>query len=70
MSTDYAFEGWLGKDKSAAEGNMTWGEYRPKRFEETDVDIKVSESSCMWIVMAHGRPRSSAVASAGATFIP
>ncbi|KAL1841804.1 hypothetical protein VTJ49DRAFT_6557 [Mycothermus thermophilus] len=43
MSTqDYKFEGWLGFDKSAADGNMQWAEFEPKPWEETDVDIKVT----------------------------
>jgi D-arabinose 1-dehydrogenase-like Zn-dependent alcohol dehydrogenase len=42
MSTDYKFEGWLGLDQSAAEGNMKWAEFEPKPWEETDVDIKIS----------------------------
>ncbi|KAH6621659.1 chaperonin 10-like protein [Chaetomium sp. MPI-SDFR-AT-0129] len=41
-SIDYKFEGWLGLDKSASEGNMQWAEFEPKPWEETDVDIKVS----------------------------
>ncbi|KAK1751000.1 chaperonin 10-like protein [Echria macrotheca] len=43
MSTQpYKFEGWLGYDASAAEGNMKWGEFEPKRWEETDIDIKIT----------------------------
>lgn len=41
-ATDYKFEGWLGLDPSAAEGNMKWGEFEPKPWEETDVDIKIT----------------------------
>jgi hypothetical protein len=41
-STEYKFEGWLGHDTSAAEGKMQWGEYEPKPWEETDVDIKIT----------------------------
>ena len=41
-SADYKFEGWLGLDPSSAEGNMKWGEFEPKPWEETDVDIKIS----------------------------
>lgn len=40
--TDYKFEGWMGLDPSAGEGNMVWQEFQPKEWEETDVDIKVS----------------------------
>ncbi|KAK3320399.1 chaperonin 10-like protein [Cercophora scortea] len=39
---EYKFEGWLGYDSSAAQGNMIWGEYEPKPWEETDVDIKIT----------------------------
>lgn len=39
---DYKFEGWMGYDKSAADGNLVWTEFDPKEWEETDVDIKVS----------------------------
>ncbi|KAK0634235.1 alcohol dehydrogenase-like protein [Bombardia bombarda] len=41
-ATDYKFEGWLGMDASAAEGKMVWGEFEPKAWEETDVDIKIT----------------------------
>ena len=43
-STDYQFEGWLGHDQSAAEGNMTWGPFEPKPFEETDIGIQITHS--------------------------
>jgi hypothetical protein len=43
MSTDYKFQGWMGLDKSADKGNMKWQEYEPKKWEETDVDIQVSQ---------------------------
>lgn len=42
IMSDYKFEGWVGLDKSAAEGQMVWQEFEPKAWEETDVDIKVS----------------------------
>ncbi|KAK3312030.1 chaperonin 10-like protein [Apodospora peruviana] len=41
-ATDYKFEGWLGLDASAADGKMVWGEFEPKPWEETDVDIKIT----------------------------
>jgi hypothetical protein len=40
--SSYKFEGWLGKDKFADQGKMVWGEFEPKAWEETDVDIKVT----------------------------
>ncbi|KAL8971918.1 MAG: hypothetical protein Q9197_003024 [Variospora fuerteventurae] len=42
MSTNYELEGWMGLDPSAAEGNMKWQGYEPKRWQETDVDIKIT----------------------------
>lgn len=39
--TDYKFEGWLGLDEASALGNMQWGEFEPKPWEETDIDIKI-----------------------------
>ncbi|KAF2166918.1 hypothetical protein M409DRAFT_54683 [Zasmidium cellare ATCC 36951] len=41
-STDYKFEGWLGHDPSSVKGNMKWGEFEPKKWDEDDVDIKIS----------------------------
>ncbi|KAK6223567.1 cinnamyl alcohol dehydrogenase [Colletotrichum tabaci] len=43
-TTEYKFEGWLGLDKSAADGNMVWREFEPKPWEETDVDLRVTHS--------------------------
>ena len=40
--TDYKFEGWLGEDKSSVKGNMKWGAFEPKKWEEDDVDIEIS----------------------------
>lgn len=42
--TDYKFEGWQGNDAESANGNMTWGEFQPKKWEDDDVDIKVTHS--------------------------
>ncbi len=42
MGSNYKFEGWLGHDKKAAEGNMQWGPYEPKKRSEDDVDIEIS----------------------------
>lgn len=42
MSTDYKFSGWMGKDKTADQGNMVWEEFEPKTWTEDDVDIKVT----------------------------
>ena len=41
---DYKFEGWLGYDKDSANGKLVWGEFEPKPWEETDVDIRVTHS--------------------------
>ena len=40
--TDYKFEGWMGLDTSASQGNMVWQEFEPKTWEETDIDIKIT----------------------------
>lgn len=42
MSGNYKFQGWLGLDKESAQGKMVWQEFEPKKFEETDVDIKIT----------------------------
>lgn len=42
MSADYKFQGWLGHDPSAADGNMKWEAYEPKKWEESDIDIKIT----------------------------
>ena len=42
MSVPEKFEGWLGLDPSSVEGNMKWGEFEPKKWEEDDVDIEIS----------------------------
>ncbi|KAL4861395.1 hypothetical protein BDV12DRAFT_191112 [Aspergillus spectabilis] len=42
MPTDNKFWGWLGLDSDSANGNMVWGEYEPKPFETTDIDIKIT----------------------------
>lgn len=44
LDYDYKFEGWMGLDASAAEGNMVWKEYEPKPWEESDVDIRITHS--------------------------
>jgi alcohol dehydrogenase (NADP+) len=36
------FQGWVAHDPSAADGNMKWGSYTPKEFEETDVEMEIS----------------------------
>lgn len=42
MTSPAQFNGWLGHDKSAANGNMTWSSFTPKPFNAIDIDIKVS----------------------------
>ncbi|EEY19043.1 NADP-dependent alcohol dehydrogenase [Verticillium alfalfae VaMs.102] len=42
MAPDYQFEGWMGEDESSAEGNMVWEKYDPKKWEETDIDIRIT----------------------------
>ncbi|KAI9707947.1 MAG: hypothetical protein M1820_004366 [Bogoriella megaspora] len=36
------FEGWMGLDSSSAEGKMVWQAYEPKKWEETDIDIRIT----------------------------
>ncbi|KAL5116284.1 hypothetical protein ACEQ8H_005842 [Pleosporales sp. CAS-2024a] len=36
------FQGWVAHDPSAAEGNMKWGGFTPKTFEETDIEMDIS----------------------------
>lgn len=39
---DYKFQGWLGYSPKAAEGEMKWDTYEPKKWTENDVDIKIT----------------------------
>ncbi|OAQ88789.1 NADP-dependent alcohol dehydrogenase [Purpureocillium lilacinum] len=41
-NSNYKFEGWVGEDEASAEGKMVWKDYEPKKFEETDVDIRIT----------------------------
>lgn len=36
------FEGWVGLDKSSAQGNMVWQEFEPKTFTDDDVDVRLA----------------------------
>jgi alcohol dehydrogenase (NADP+) len=36
------FQGWMGLDKSAAEGKMKFQAFEPKPFKEEDIDIKIT----------------------------
>jgi alcohol dehydrogenase (NADP+) len=42
MTSPAQFHGWLGHDKTAADGSMTWSSFDPKSFNPIDIDIKVS----------------------------
>jgi alcohol dehydrogenase (NADP+) len=42
MTSPSEFHGWLGHDRTAAQGNMTWSSSKPKPFDDIDIDIKVS----------------------------
>jgi alcohol dehydrogenase (NADP+) len=42
MSEDYKFKGWLGLDKTSAQGTLEWREYTPRTWSEELVDIEVS----------------------------
>jgi len=41
-SSPLEFHGWIGRDKTAAQGTMTWSAFPPKPFHEIDVDVKIS----------------------------
>lgn len=43
MSTDYTFKGWQGHGKDAI-GNMTYGEFNPRPWNEDLVDIEISHA--------------------------
>ncbi|TEA12103.1 NADP-dependent alcohol dehydrogenase 6 [Colletotrichum sidae] len=42
MTTDYKFEGWLGRSPESAQGKMEWGAFEPKKWTEHDVDIQIT----------------------------
>jgi alcohol dehydrogenase (NADP+) len=42
MSSPTHFTGWLGHDKTAASGTMTWTTFTPKPFTPIDIDIRIS----------------------------
>ncbi|KAF1911662.1 chaperonin 10-like protein [Ampelomyces quisqualis] len=42
MAANSHFQGWVAHDPSAADGNMNWGSYTPKTFEESDVEMEIS----------------------------
>ncbi|CAG5169527.1 uncharacterized protein ALTATR162_LOCUS7044 [Alternaria atra] len=42
MSSSPDFKGWVAHDPSAADGNMQWGDYTPKNFESTDIEMEIS----------------------------
>lgn len=37
-----SFQGWVAHDPSAAEGDMQWGTYSPKAFEDIDIEMDIS----------------------------
>ncbi|KAH8732687.1 alcohol dehydrogenase-like protein [Phaeosphaeriaceae sp. PMI808] len=42
MTSPSQFHGWIGHDKSAAQGTMAWSSFSPKPFHPIDIDIKIS----------------------------
>lgn len=42
MAAPAKFHGWLGLDKDSVKGTMKWQTFEPKKWTESDVDIKVS----------------------------
>ncbi|KAM0429548.1 hypothetical protein ACHAQK_011035 [Fusarium lateritium] len=45
MSINYEFQGWLALSPDAINGKMQWGAFEPKKWEEDDVDIKITHCS-------------------------
>ncbi|CAG9961938.1 unnamed protein product [Clonostachys byssicola] len=41
---DYKLLGWVAEDSESALGKLSWKEYEPKAWEESDVDVKISHS--------------------------
>ena len=41
MGSEPSFKGWIARDREAINGNLEWGSYDVKKFEETDVDIEI-----------------------------
>ncbi|VUC30451.1 unnamed protein product [Clonostachys rosea] len=44
MAQEHKFEGWVADDATSVDGNLVWNEYKPKAWEDTDVDIKITHS--------------------------
>ena len=42
MASAPKYTGWMGLDPSSAKGNMVWQEYEPKKWEESDVEIRIT----------------------------
>ena len=42
MTAETKFEGWMGYSPEAGEGKMKWDSFKPKKWKEDDVDIKVT----------------------------
>jgi D-arabinose 1-dehydrogenase-like Zn-dependent alcohol dehydrogenase len=42
MTSPETFHGWLGHDSSAAKGNLRWESFKPKTFNDGDIDIKIT----------------------------
>lgn len=40
--TDCKFEGWQGHDVASAEGKLVWAEFKPKAWEEDNIDIRIT----------------------------
>lgn len=41
---NYEFQGWMGTDEKSVDGNMKWGKFEPKAFEDNDIDIRITHS--------------------------
>lgn len=38
----FQFKGWMGLDEESVDGNLKLQSFKPKQWEETDVDIKIT----------------------------
>jgi hypothetical protein len=80
MNIDSKFEGWMGLDSAAADGNMVWQEFEPKTWEETDVDIKITHCGICgtdmhtlrsgWVSLDVHKSISMLLTSSGTYYVP
>lgn len=44
MTNTCEFKGWIANEP-AADGRLEWGEFQPKKWEESDIDIRITHSA-------------------------